>query len=202
MAAPLQAEEPLQDCDAQEENATNNAHFPPLLLALVPERSPLGWTVINSMLAVSGLLLVLDLAYANQELDERPFANAFNLLWCFVVCIFWWLEVMLSACYLKLHLHEPIQWWIKLELVLAAYFLLEATFLLFFALEVMANDGIREELIWSAIDTACYWYLAVRSCIRLRHSRRLGHDKGTALADIGGTEQEAATSSYQRMEFV
>ncbi|CAB9512544.1 expressed unknown protein [Seminavis robusta] len=151
---------------ADESAVAVGSSFPPLLLPLVPEKSPVAWTVVNNSLAISGCVLIVDMVYAKGQLDERPFATAFYLIWEFLTCFFWTLETSLSATYQYYYLEtQQLAWYTKLEIVIAAYFT-GTTFWMLYQWNVM-NQPIENDKVGEIIlDTSFYIYLAARSCTR------------------------------------
>ena len=138
--------------------------FPSSLMVFVPEANPRPWVWINISLAISGCILLLDLIYARDAWSERPFANGFDLLWEFSTCFFWTIETSLSATYQRYHLHVPIEWYTKLEIAIAGYFLIS---MIWMVVQWNITEDKGQEAIWEiALDTSFYVYLAIKGCRR------------------------------------
>mmetsp|Transcript_3481 Transcript_3481/g.7260 ORF Transcript_3481/g.7260 Transcript_3481/m.7260 type:complete len:225 (+) Transcript_3481:18-692(+) len=150
-------------------NTVIDSQFPSQLLPLVPEQSPIVWQVINNTLALSGCLLIVDCLYANKydstnNLEEKPFAQAYFLIWEFATCFFWTLETGLSIAYQYYALHEHhLPWYSKAELAIAAYFM-ATTFAMLCQWDLMKYEPSS---VWEiSLDTSFYVYMSIRSCQR------------------------------------
>lgn len=160
---------------SQDNESTKSSKFPPSLIVWVPEVSPKLWVFINTTLALSGCVLILEMVYARQMYSERTFANGFQKFWEFATCLFWTLETSLSTAYQKYHLQHvnrdehcrsssSIRWYTKLEIVIALYFF---TTTLYALLQWRVIDPIGTGMIWeTSIDTSFYVYLSIRNCFR------------------------------------
>eukprot|EP00548_Thalassiothrix_antarctica_P008085 CAMPEP_0194151654 /NCGR_PEP_ID=MMETSP0152-20130528/49171_1 /TAXON_ID=1049557 /ORGANISM="Thalassiothrix antarctica, Strain L6-D1" /LENGTH=233 /DNA_ID=CAMNT_0038855641 /DNA_START=75 /DNA_END=776 /DNA_ORIENTATION=+ len=168
------------------------SRFPPFLLPTVPEESPFVWIIINNLLALSGCLLIIEVWYANKygtTLVERPFAQAFFLIWEFSMCFIWIIESGLSATYQYYHLQAPLKWYNWLELTIAAFFVI-STGRMLWEWNFLNYDAA---MIWDiALDTSFYMYLVVRNCNRT-------NEEATISANNSKPETNGE-GSYNRME--
>mmetsp|Transcript_11015 Transcript_11015/g.17042 ORF Transcript_11015/g.17042 Transcript_11015/m.17042 type:complete len:188 (-) Transcript_11015:151-714(-) len=164
------------------------------LLHAVPETNPKPWIFVNNTIAISGCFLLVDYWYAmdyGTSTEERPFATGFYIVWEFVICLLWVAESSLSACYQHLSLQQSLQWYTKLELLVAVYFTITTTWMLY---QWNINSYDANE-IWSIVlDVSFYIYLAIRSCLYQGNTDQEGNQGESTLDDEGGD------GLYERME--
>jgi hypothetical protein len=187
--------------DARDEHVAktgvlSSPSFPPSLLFLVPEKSPIAWTAVNNTLAISGCILIMEMVLAKGDPYARPFATAFYLIWEFAICFFWTLETTLSSTYQIYHLQEPnLPWYTKLEIIIAAYFMV-TTFWMLKQWDIMDQPILDEDIGELVLDASFYLYLAVRRC----HQATIMHDKTQPIQfQLHEQTFRATDRSYQKI---
>ena len=182
-------------------SSSSGSSFPTCLLPIVPEKCRIGWTVINHSLTLSGCILIIEVWYADKygtSTIERPFAQAFYLIWEFAICFFWIAESGLSASYQRCHLHNNLKWYHWLELLIAAYFVISTGWMLC-EWDLWNYDA---SILSVAVDTSFYMYLSMRNCTK-SNSSNPSHDGVTIpMGDFehGTDENSEAEGAYRRIE--
>lgn len=111
------------------------------LIDFAPEKSPVKWLIVNSICFLSSLILFIEFLYSsvlskingnetNEGEDVSLKIEELYIVWVFLTTAIWCVEACLNAA-LEKYEKRGIQKSTVVELVLAAYFLLDSLVLLF-----------------------------------------------------------------------